>query len=81
MLSAQTELAIQGEALLRARDAAAQTERLYEVRYRAGAAPLRVWLDAQERRRNAELAVSENVLARLQNRVTLHQALGGGFGA
>lgn len=80
-LSAQAELTRQGEALLRARDAAAEVERLYEVRYRAGAIPFRAWLDAQERRRQAELAISANVLARFQNRMKLYQALGGGLGA
>ena len=79
-LSARTELATQGLALRRARDAAAEAERLYEVRYRAGAVALRSWLDAQERRRAADLALSANQLAQLLNQVTLHQALGGGFG-
>ncbi|MET4898304.1 efflux transporter outer membrane subunit [Sphingomonadaceae bacterium jetA1] len=78
-LSARTELAAQGEALRTARDAAAAAERLYEVRYRAGAVPLRSWLDAQERRRTADLAYSGNRFTLLQNRVVLHQALGGGF--
>lgn len=79
VLSARVELAEQGEALARARDAAVEAERRYEVRYRAGAIPLRAWLDAQERRRAAELALSANRLARLQNQVTLHQAIGGGL--
>jgi NodT family efflux transporter outer membrane factor (OMF) lipoprotein len=76
-LSARAELAMQGLALRRARDAAADAERLYEIRYRAGAVPLRTWLDAQERRRAADLALSSNRLAQLQNQITLHQALGG----
>lgn len=78
-LSARAELATQGVALRRARDAAMDAERLYEVRYRAGAVPLRAWLDAQERRRAADLTLSSNQLAQLQNQVTLHQTLGGGF--
>ncbi len=78
-LSARAQLAIQGVALRGARDAAADAERLYEIRYRAGAVPLRTWLDAQERRRAADLTLSSNQLAQLQNHVTLHQALGGGF--
>ncbi|MCW2395759.1 MULTISPECIES: efflux transporter outer membrane subunit [unclassified Sphingobium] len=78
-LSARAELATQGFALRRARDAAADAERLYEIRYRAGSVPLRTWLDAQERRRAADLALSSNKLTQLQNQVTLHQALGGGF--
>lgn len=79
MLSARRELAIQNAALVRAQDAARTAERLYEVRYRSGAAPLRTWLDAQERRRTAELALSANRFERLENNVRLHQALGGGF--
>ncbi|MEJ2410643.1 MAG: efflux transporter outer membrane subunit [Novosphingobium sp.] len=76
-LSARAELATRGLALRRARDAAVDAERLYEVRYRAGAVALRAWLDAQERRRAADLALSANQLAQLQNQVTLYQALGG----
>lgn len=79
-MSAHAELDAQGGALIRARDAARDAERLYEVRYRAGAVPLRMWLDAQERWRSADLALSANLLARLQNHATLHQVLGGGFG-
>lgn len=79
-LSAHAELAAQGLALRRARDAALDAERLYEIRYRAGAVSVRSWLDAQERRRAADLSLSSNRFAQLQNQVTLHQALGGGFG-
>ncbi|BBE33399.1 outer membrane efflux protein [Sphingosinicella microcystinivorans] len=79
-LSAHAELATQNIALRRARDAAVDAERLYEIRYRAGAVSLRTWLDAQERRRAADLALSSNQLEKFQNQVTLHQALGGGFG-
>jgi NodT family efflux transporter outer membrane factor (OMF) lipoprotein len=79
-LAARAELATQGFALRRARDAAIYAERLYEMRYRVGAVPLRTWLDAQERRRTADLALSSNQLAQFQNQVTLRQALGGGFG-
>ncbi|MBU0557287.1 MAG: efflux transporter outer membrane subunit [Alphaproteobacteria bacterium] len=80
-LSARAELATQGLALRRARDAAVDAEQLYEVRYRTGAVSLRTWLDAQERRRAADLALSFNQLAQFQNQVTLHQALGGGVRA
>ena len=38
-------------------------------------------LDAQERRRAAQLALSALHLARLQNQLTLHKALGGGWPA
>ena len=77
-LSARRQLALQGEALERARDDSVVSEKLYEVRYRAGAIPLRLWLDAQERRRAADISLSANRLARLQNQATLYQVLGGG---
>ncbi|MCF8503080.1 MAG: TolC family protein, partial [Rhodospirillum sp.] len=80
-LAARTALAAEGEDLRRARDAAVDVERLYETRYRAGVVPLRTWLDAQEARRTAEIAVSANRLMRLQNQVKVHQAIGGGFRA
>lgn len=76
-LSARAQFAAQGEKLQQAFDAAKETERLYELRYRAGAVPLKDWLDAQETRRTAEVAVAENYYNRLVNHVTLYQALGG----
>jgi NodT family efflux transporter outer membrane factor (OMF) lipoprotein len=77
-LSARTQLGVQYEAYSRARDAAVEAEGIYERRYRTGLVPLRTWLDAQERRRSADLALAGNHLDRLQNHVTLIQALGGG---
>jgi outer membrane protein TolC len=50
---------------------------LNEVRYRAGAGTLKLWLDAQEKRRNADIALAENRLARLNSQLALYQALGG----
>jgi len=79
-LAARTTLAAQRKDLQRSRDAAVDAERLYEVRYGAGAVSLRAWLNAQERRRSAEIALSANRLERLQNQVRLHQVIGGGFG-
>lgn len=76
-LSARTQLAAQGEALSQSLAAARRAEQLYEVRYRAGAVPLRTWLDAQESRRGAEIAQAQNMLARLNNQVAIYQALGG----
>lgn len=80
-LSARTELASQEEAQQRATQESVEITRLYEARYRAGQVPLRTWLDAQERRRAAQLALSALHLARLQNQLTLHKALGGGWPA
>jgi len=76
-LSARSQLARQGELLQATLTAARRAEELYEVRYRAGAVPLRTWLDAQQQRRTAEIAVAENRLARYSNQVKLYQALGG----
>ncbi|MFQ1063728.1 efflux transporter outer membrane subunit [Bordetella trematum] len=76
-LSARQYLAEQAILLQQALAAARQAEQLYETRYRAGAVALRVWLDAQERRRQAEVALDENQLARLRNQVQVYQALGG----
>jgi NodT family efflux transporter outer membrane factor (OMF) lipoprotein len=69
------------DALERAVAAAAEAERLEEVRYRAGATPLRTWLDAQERRRAATIALSQNRLEQVANHVSLNLALGRGVPA
>lgn len=76
-LSARQALATQGRLQEESLAASLATERLYEVRYRSGAVPLRDWLDAQERRRAAELASAQNRLERYANQVLLYQALGG----
>ena len=76
-LSNRTQLRLQAEQLEASLHAAREAERLYEVRYRAGAVPLKDWLDAQEKRRTAEIARDENQLNRLVNQVTVYQALGG----
>lgn len=76
-LSARTQLLRQGEQLTLQLTVAREAERLYEVRYRAGATGLRTWLDAQQRRRTAELAVQENQLAQLNALATLYRVLGG----
>jgi outer membrane protein TolC len=77
-LSARAELTTQLESSQQSFEAAVEVERLYEVRYRAGATPLRFWLDAQETRRAAELSLAQVRLIQLQNDSTLFQALGGG---
>jgi len=76
-LSAQQQLAAQGEALQTALDAATRAERLYGIRYRSGSVALRIWLDAQEARRRAETAALDTLQSRLVNQATLYQALGG----
>jgi NodT family efflux transporter outer membrane factor (OMF) lipoprotein len=76
-LSARQELAKQVDLSQRSFNAAVEVERLYETRYRAGATPLRQWLDAQETRRQAELSLAQTRLDQLQNDSKLFQALGG----
>ncbi|MDO5653409.1 MAG: efflux transporter outer membrane subunit [Brachymonas sp.] len=76
-LSNRQHLLRQWQLQQQARDQAVRVEQLTEVRYRSGAASLKQWLDAQEARRSAELAVRDAALARLQNHVALYQALGG----
>ena len=67
----------QGEQLTQALDLARQSERLSEVQYRSGKSTLQDWLDAQQKRRTAELALSQNRLTLLKNQMSLYQALGG----
>ena len=76
-LSARTELASQVESARRSYQAARDIEHMYEVRYHAGAANLRTWLDAQQTLRDSELALAEARRSQLDNDVTLYQALGG----
>ena len=80
-LSARQQYRKQAVLLQQALDAAIQAERLYEVRYRAGSVALRPWLDAQDSRRTAEIAVAENRLNQYVNHATLVLALGGSAGA
>jgi NodT family efflux transporter outer membrane factor (OMF) lipoprotein len=76
-LSARLQYEIQGDRLAVAVQAARDAERLSEARYRAGAVPLKTWLDAQETRRQAEVNLAANRLNRLSALVTLYQAAGG----
>lgn len=78
-LSARTQLLLQEAARRQARDEAAEVERLYEARFRAGLVPLRAWLDAQERQRSSAMVHASTHLALLQNHLTIHQVLGGGI--
>lgn len=76
-LAARETLAQRARLLGESLAATRKAEHVYEVRYRAGAIALRAWLDAQERRRAAEIALAESQLNRLNNQVALYQALGG----
>lgn len=63
--------------LARALTLAERSEKLAEVRYRQGATGVQEWLDEQEKRRTAELALAGNLRDQLNNQMTLFQALGG----
>jgi len=76
-LSARSQYQQQGERLTLSAQLASRAEQLYRLRYQAGAAPLKDWLDAQETHRSAEVSLLENRYNRLVNQVTLYQALGG----
>jgi len=76
-LSAREQFSNQLAAAQRSFDAAKDVERMYGVRYRAGAANLRTWLDAQQTLRDAELSLAQIRRSQLQNDVTLYLALGG----
>jgi len=76
-LSARRQYAAQTLLLERNLQAAQAAERLYELRYRSGYVALKSWLDAQEKRRTAEITLAQNRLDALKNQVTLYQALGG----
>jgi len=52
-------------------------EALAEIQYKAGAIPMQTWLDDQETRRAAEVALAENQLNQLETYATLCLALGG----
>ena len=77
-LSNRTQLAQQGEAQRASLEAARQAEALYALRYRTGSVALRVWLDAQQSLRAAQLSYDNNRLSQLISQSTLYQALGGG---
>ena len=76
-LSARTQLQQQSDQQAIALEQAKRAEQLTEVQYRAGAVPLKTWLDAQESRRSATLAWQNVQLARAINQVTQYKALGG----
>lgn len=56
---------------------ARRVEQLNEVLYRAGSTTLKVWLDAQETRRQAEASYAQSVLNARLAQITLYKALGG----
>src|SRR5690606_34156558 len=76
-LSARARLVEQGRSLAASFAAARKAEELYAVRYRAGAVPLRTWLDAQEAARSAENALAQNRQQQFAAQVALYETLGG----
>ncbi|MGY2492753.1 efflux transporter outer membrane subunit [Cupriavidus sp. CP313] len=77
-LSARVQLEREGEQGAQALVLAQRAEALARARFIAGATGVQQWLDQQQRRRDAQLANAQNRLERLNNRMKLYQALGGG---
>ncbi len=76
-LAARLHYAEQEAVRQKALAAARTAEKLYETRYRAGSVRLQSWLDAQEKRRSAQIALSDARLNQLNAFIALCQALGG----
>ncbi|MFA5040967.1 MAG: TolC family protein, partial [Bdellovibrionales bacterium] len=76
-LSARKRNAEKGDKLAHAAAQAQKAENLYAVQYNSGYAPLKTWLDAQEKRRTADASVLENRYTQLGDIITLYNALGG----
>ena len=76
-LSARMQLQAQAKQLELALASARGVEDLNLIRYRAGDIPLKFWLDAQENRRQAEIALAGNRFDQIINHITLSKALGG----
>ncbi|EEL9686287.1 TolC family protein [Salmonella enterica] len=76
-LTQRTQLTVQETHLRAALGLALQSERLNEVRYRQGAVPVTFWLDAQEQRRQAELALLENRFSQYRNLTQIWLEFGG----
>jgi len=76
-LSLRTQLMAQEKHLQASLALARKSERLNESRYRQGAVPITFWLDAQNRRRQAEQALDENRFSQYQNLAQLYLEFGG----
>ncbi|MBU1568364.1 MAG: TolC family protein, partial [Proteobacteria bacterium] len=76
-LSARMHYQAQAEQLELALASADSAGELYRIRYRVGSVPLKTWLDAQENRRQAEIALIQNRYNQIINHITLSKALGG----
>lgn len=76
-LSLRNQLLAQETRLREGLELARKSERLNEVRYRQGAVRISFWLDAQEKRRQAELQLDENRFNQLQNLAKIYLEFGG----
>lgn len=76
-LSLFNQLQAQETRLRMGLELARESERLNEVRYRQGAARISFWLNAQEKRRQAELRLDENHFNQLQNLARIYLEFGG----
>jgi outer membrane protein TolC len=76
-LADRTQYAAEARLSASSLDEARRVEQLNEVRYRAGSTTLKVWLDAQETRRQAEASYAQSVLNARLAQITLYKALGG----
>ncbi|MCU7995548.1 efflux transporter outer membrane subunit [Shewanella glacialipiscicola] len=76
-ISAKQQFAYQGDKLMQQFTAAAEVEAIYASQYRYGAIGIQNWIDAQEKRRSAEVALLENRYNQFTVQATLYQALGG----
>lgn len=76
-LSLRNQLQAQEARLRMGLELARESERLNEVRYRQGAARISFWLDAQEKRRQAELRLDKNHFNQLQNLARIYLEFGG----
>lgn len=76
-LSMRDQLLLQETRLREGLELAQKSERLNEVRYKQGATGISFWLDAQEKRRQAELLLNENRFNQLQNLAKIYLEFGG----
>lgn len=76
-LSARTQYLQEQQQRQLAFDYAVRAEKLSETRYRVGQTSVKDWLDQQEARRTADLALAENRYNQLLNLMKLYQAVGG----
>ena len=76
-LSLRNQLQVQETRLREELELARKSERLNEVRYRHGAIRISFWLDAQEKRRQAEFRLDENRFNQLQNLAKIYLEFGG----